>query len=142
MARPTRKDADYFIQCAIEKAKTMLLDRVLFGKKFKRTSIPAAVKLKVIVRDKLVCIQCKKSLKLKEINKNKVIIKDAEFHHIIPMIYGGPNTFENICLLCESCHQLVHSGKEKPEKYYRMYEHYIIIGHLGALQWGEKNEGM
>lgn len=42
---------------------------------------------------------------------------DLHFHHIIPTYNGGPNTVENIIILCKRCHYgAVHGRKINPNK--------------------------
>ena len=36
-----------------------------------------------------------------------------EFHHIIPVSKGGTDEFDNIILLCNCCHALVHGRAQK-----------------------------
>ena len=38
-------------------------------------------------------------------------IKDLQYHHIVPVIYGGNDVPSNIAVLCGNCHSNVHFGK-------------------------------
>ena len=35
-------------------------------------------------------------------------IKDLEYHHIVPLIFGGNDINTNIVCLCSKCHKLIH----------------------------------
>lgn len=35
-------------------------------------------------------------------------IKDLEYHHIVPLIFGGNDINTNIVCLCSKCHRLIH----------------------------------
>lgn len=126
MARPERE----IIELSKIRAEKISFDRSQFGKKFKRPSILLKTKIAVIARDKLTCVQCGAILKIKFISQKNLSIKNGVFHHIIPLIYGGPNILENICLLCKPCHTEVHSGREIKEKYYEMFECFILTKNL------------
>ena len=39
--------------------------------------------------------------------------KDLQYHHIVPLSFGGNNIISNICCLCYQCHSKIHFGKEK-----------------------------
>ena len=96
----------------------------------KRKLIPKAERKKVIARDKIRCVQCGKSMSL-HINKiGRITIRGGAFHHIIPLVYGGLNRALNICILCNSCHMLVHSGPESAQKYVEMFEAFVLTGRL------------
>ena len=131
MARPERKDAD-IIEFSKARAKEISFGRSHFCKKFKRSSISLKTKIAVIGRDRPCCVQCEIRLKIRYVSKRNLSIKDGTFHHIIPLIYGGPNIIENICLLCSCCHNKVHSGRETDNKYYDMFECYVLNNRL----WG------
>lgn len=38
---------------------------------------------------------------------------DLEYHHIVPLSFGGSNILSNYCCLCYNCHSLIHFGKKK-----------------------------
>ena len=99
-------------------------------KKSRGTQTPSRKhKIKVIQRDKLCCVQCAKPLSL--IGDLKAPrVEGGDFHHIVPMIYGGENEPFNICLLCRPCHLHVHSGSETQQKYIAMFESFIRTGRL------------
>lgn len=37
--------------------------------------------------------------------------KDIEYHHIVPLSFGGNNILSNICCVCYECHSKIHFGK-------------------------------
>ncbi len=129
MARPERKNAG-IVDLSKVRAKKINFDRSHFGKKFKRPPVSLKLKIAILNRDKLRCVQCKTRLKIRTLTKKTLFMKGGTFHHIVPLIYGGPNIVENICLLCTACHNKVHSGRETPNKYYDMLECYIVSGKL------------
>lgn len=98
--------------------------------KFIRKEVRKKDKLIVIERDKLKCIQCEVDIKYNTNSKHQPSLIKAHFHHIIPQVYKGTNTHPNICLLCEPCHNLVHSGEELEEKYFLMFEVFKRSGKL------------
>ena len=98
--------------------------------RFKRKSLLKRDKVLVIERDKLFCVQCKTIIHLKISEFKQLSLTNGCFHHIVPMVYGGSNTYENVCILCTNCHLFVHSGDEIPHKYIKMYENFIRHGKL------------
>ena len=48
----------------------------------------------------------------------------GEFHHIIPTIFGGDNSTDNCSLLCNRCHIVAPSVKDKKDLL--MYRHYFL----------------
>lgn len=52
------------------------------------------------------CQKCKKKLGRFE----------GDIHHIIPISKGGTNRFSNLMLVCEVCHEKIHSEESKEEK--------------------------
>ena len=38
---------------------------------------------------------------------------EIEFHHIVPLAYGGTNNLSNIVPLCHQCHWSIHSNKHR-----------------------------
>ncbi|WP_037592070.1 HNH endonuclease [Sporomusa ovata] len=99
-------------------------------RKLIRKAIPNSERLKVIERDRLHCIQCGKQLELNGEGGYYITFLEGNFHHIIPLIYGGPNISFNICSLCTDCHIKVHSGDESKQKYINMYSTFISTGQL------------
>ncbi len=126
-----RQNIEQVIVDAKKKAHKICEVRSFYGRHFVRKNIPQAVKFEIIKRDNLMCTQCLRILPLDH-SRKQLSIPNGHFHHIIPLIYGGENVKENICLLCSDCHLQAHSGQEKPEKYYEMYESYVRYGYL----WG------
>jgi hypothetical protein len=55
-----------------------------------RLPIPSDVKIAVWARDKGRCVMCGSGERL-------------QFDHVIPVVKGGANSFENIQILCQSC---------------------------------------
>ena len=41
-----------------------------------------------------------------------------EFHHIISKPKGGTDEYDNIILLCASCHSIIHSRDFNPDRYH------------------------
>lgn len=39
--------------------------------------------------------------------------KDLQYHHIVPLTFGGNNILSNICCLCYNCHSKIHFGETK-----------------------------
>lgn len=37
----------------------------------------------------------------------------GERHHVIPLEHGGPDTFDNQTLLCNSCHKATHKSRKR-----------------------------
>lgn len=38
---------------------------------------------------------------------------NLEYHHIVPLSFGGNDILTNYCCLCYGCHSLIHFGKRK-----------------------------
>jgi hypothetical protein len=49
---------------------------------------------------------------------------EGEFHHIIPIVYGGDNSIGNCSLLCHNCHSVAPDLKRKKDLL--IYEHYFL----------------
>jgi len=84
------------------------------GKK-KRPEFPSNVKRKVIERSGNRCARC------------GIDFDDGfkgEFHHIIPVVFGGDNRMENCSLLCRSCHRIAPNLKNTEELL--VYTHYFL----------------
>lgn len=60
--------------------------------------------------------------------------KDLQYHHIVPVIFGGNEVPSNVAVLCGVCHDKVHYGKS------RMIDHgeAVKAGQLRAKQRGRK----
>ena len=39
----------------------------------------------------------------------------GEFHHILPVIFGGKHTLDNCSLLCKNCHRIAPNIRNKDE---------------------------
>jgi hypothetical protein len=48
----------------------------------------------------------------------------GEFHHIIPVVYGGSNSEENCSLLCRNCHLVAPNIKHKEDMI--IYRYYFL----------------
>lgn len=48
----------------------------------------------------------------------------GEFHHIIPVVFGGSNSIDNCSLLCRDCHRIAPNIKNKNELV--VYRHYFL----------------
>lgn len=46
---------------------------------------------------------------------NKEVGDNIEFHHLIPLIFGGDNRESNIIPLCSKCHNRAHGGNKENE---------------------------
>lgn len=79
--------------------------------------------------------------------------KDVEYHHIVPIIWGGTNKLTNIVPLCHKCHQLAHGSrnirdmtkaketgrkKKKPPKGYEKIIDSYLKGSIGRKECEEK----
>jgi hypothetical protein len=95
----------------------------------KRKEISKKNQLQIITRDKLKCCCCNTSTPIKNIT-NRIHLHNGNFHHIIPMCYGGINDFINVCILCNKCHDQIHKGAEIKQKYFNHYEEFINTGKL------------
>jgi len=40
----------------------------------------------------------------------------GEFHHIVPLAYGGTNDADNCCLLCSDCHRIAPNVKNEHDR--------------------------
>lgn len=60
--------------------------------------------------------------------------KDLQYHHIVPVIFGGNEVPSNVAVLCGVCHDKVHYGKSS------MIDHgeAVKAGQLRAKQRGRK----
>ena len=105
----------------------------------KRRELKKKDRIAILERDGLLCRRCGITLKLISIEK-RVSVEGGIFHHIVPQIYGGENSYNNACLVCVSCHNKIHSGDEDKNKYFKMYEEYIKTGFLEGELWEEKKE--
>ena len=129
MGRSKRLDVNHSINEARYRASRMPFNPGFTRIKFKRKAIPKDIKFAVMERDSLNCIQCYKFTPISNIGKH-ISILNGEFHHVIPLVYGGMNTLSNICILCQECHKTVHSGRETPTKYYEMFANFVRHGWL------------
>lgn len=48
----------------------------------------------------------------------------GEFHHIIPIVFGGNNTIANCSLLCRDCHITAPNVKDKRDLL--IYKHFFL----------------
>ncbi|HOY61590.1 MAG TPA: HNH endonuclease signature motif containing protein [bacterium] len=71
--------------------------------------IPDSVQKEVYSRDSNKCRLCGWSIKRWSNNDPRIL----ELHHIEHHKQGGPNTANNLIVLCSKCHDEVHSGKHK-----------------------------
>ena len=81
---------------------------------------------------------------------------ELEVHHIIPLVEGGSDTFENFVALCSDCHKLFHKknksqltklGIEKAKKQdvdYQLhpdkYDKICLVNLFDIYSWAENNE--
>ena len=83
--------------------------------KRKNLEFPARVKKKVTGRSDNRCERC------------GIDFDDdftGEFHHIIPIIYGGNNDIDNCSLLCRNCH--LSALDVKDERDLLIYKHFFL----------------
>lgn len=81
-----------------------------------REFIDPAIKKAVLARDNFTCAACKCG--------GESFVSAIDFHHILPVFLGGPDSADNGLTLCLTCHHLVHEyatgdlviPKEKPEE--------------------------
>jgi hypothetical protein len=74
--------------------------------KKKRAEFSLSIRKKVIRRSRNRCERC------------FVDFDDdfkGQFHHIIPIVFGGDNSLENCSLLCKNCHDIAPNIKNKEE---------------------------
>jgi len=74
--------------------------------KRKNSEFPVNVKKKVIEHSGNRCERC-------DIDFDEDF--QGEFHHIIPVIYGGDNSIDNCSLLCYDCHLVSPDVKDKKD---------------------------
>ena len=48
----------------------------------------------------------------------------GEFHHVIPVVFGGDNSESNCSLLCKSCHRIAPNIRNKDELL--LYKNYFL----------------
>lgn len=83
--------------------------------KKKRPEFPSDVKRKVIEKSGNRCERC------------GIDFDDGftgEFHHIIPVVFGGDNSIDNCSLLCRNCHRAAPNIRSKEEL--PIHEHYFL----------------
>ncbi len=81
----------------------------------KRPEFPSDVKKKAMERSRNRCERC-------GIDFDEGFT--GEFHHIIPVVFGGDNSIDNCSLLCRNCHRAtpnIRSEEELP-----IYKHYFL----------------
>ena len=83
--------------------------------KIKRLEFSVSVKKKVMERSGNRCERC--GIDFDEDFK-------GEFHHIVPVLFGGVNSDDNCSLLCFNCHRMAPNIKNKDE--IPIYHHYFI----------------
>lgn len=100
------------------------------GRPFKRSSIRKRDRLIVVERDKGHCIQCGAKVFVYTTKSGKISMMRGNFHHVVPLVYGGANDPTNICILCTNCHIKVHLAPEDKTKYFAMKTLYLQTGRL------------
>jgi hypothetical protein len=62
---------------------------------------------------------------------------DVQYHHIVPLSYGGNNVISNMCCLCGSCHDKIHYKKDRGNLsesvkagLNRARQRGVVLGHL------------
>ena len=84
--------------------------------KKKRTSIPKIIKESIKARQNNRCACC--------------IEIGREFHHVNPVCLSGKNSHNNLVLLCQDCHSLVHLGDLQTCLTILEYVYYLYNGKL------------
>ena len=83
--------------------------------KKKRPEFPSDVKRKVIERSGNRCERC------------GIDFDDGftgEFHHVIPVVFGGDNLMDSCSLLCRNCHRA--APNIRSEEDLLVYKHYFL----------------
>lgn len=81
----------------------------------KKLEFPLKIKKKVMERSGNKCERC--GIDFDDDFK-------GEFHHIIPIVFGGDNTEDNCSLLCGNCHHVAPNLRSKEELL--IYKHYFL----------------
>lgn len=84
------------------------------GKRDAEENFPTAVKQKVRERSDNRCERC-------GIDFDK---GGGEFHHIVPLAYGGTNGPDNCSLLCSDCHRIAPNVKDNRDRL--VYEQFFL----------------
>ena len=83
--------------------------------KKKRPEFPIDVKKKIIEKTGNRCERC-------DIDFDEGTT--GEFHHIIPVVFGGDNSIDNCSLLCRNCHRV--APNIRSEEHLLIYKHYFL----------------
>jgi hypothetical protein len=62
--------------------------------------------------------------------------KGFEYHHIVPRSQGGPDTLENLILLCHDCHNATHR-KHPAQESISAIDPGELFGHFACLHCGQ-----
>jgi 5-methylcytosine-specific restriction endonuclease McrA len=92
---------------------------------FKRGTLGVKDRWIVINRDNFRCYECKKLLVIKAKYFPNISIEGGVFHHVLQQVFGGENDYTNCCIICNSCHKIIHGGNEVREKYLAMQERFL-----------------
>lgn len=65
-----------------------------------REYIDPAIRKAVMTRDNSTCACCKRG--------GEQYVDVLDYHHVVPVHLGGPDTVENGVMLCVACHRMVH----------------------------------
>lgn len=99
MANDVDKD-DRSLEEMIEEGKTIPGFEAKVQKTWDREIVDPALRRAVMERDKNTCRCCDEG--------GPEYIDVNDFHHIIPVFLGGPDTVENAMCVCVKCHKLIH----------------------------------
>ena len=83
--------------------------------KKKRPEFPVSVKIKAMERSGNRCERC-------GIDFDEGFT--GEFHHVIPVVFGGDNSIDNCSLLCRNCHRV--APNIKCEEEIPIHRHYFL----------------
>ncbi len=98
----------------------------------RRSKIPENVREKVLARSDYQCSICGRT-------------SDLELAHLIPVVEGGDNSFENLMAVCRSCHFVLDSNPttsieelKRQRSISYQFERSVgdIFGHLGFAVMG------
>ena len=71
-------------------------------------SIPSALRISILTRDKYACRKCKIDDKTG---------RSLEVHHIKPKVFGGTDDKENLITLCYICHKYAQNHLDEFKEY-------------------------
>ena len=98
----------------------------MFGERpYTHKTLPTKDRWIVINRDSFKCYECEIITIINLKYFPKISIVNGVFHHVLQQVFGGKNDYSNACILCNSCHKIIHGGNEVKEKYLAMYSRFL-----------------